>query len=113
MAKGFKGGMPMGGGMNMNMLKQAQKMQQDLMREQATLKDKEFSASVGGGAVTARVNGSRELLSIELNPEAVDPEEIELLQDMIVSAVNQALGQAEEAMNSSMKKFTGGMNLGF
>lgn len=113
MAKGFRGGSSMGGGMNMNMIKQAQKMQQELLKEQAAMKDREFSASVGGGAVTATANGSRELLSVTLSPEAVDPEDVELLQDMIVSAVNQALAQAEEAMNSTMKKLTGGINFGF
>lgn len=112
MAKGYRGMPGMGGGMNMNMIKQAQKMQQELMKEQEALKEREYAASAGGGAVTVRVNGDHKLLSVELAPDALNPEDAELLQDMILAAVNGALDQAEEAMNSSMKKLTGGLNLG-
>ena len=111
MAKGFHGGM--GGGMNMNMIKQAQKMQQDMLNIQNEIEEREFSASSGGGAVTATVNGKRELLSLSLSPETVDPDDVEMLEDMIVAAVNEALRNAETTMNEAMRKLTGGLNLPF
>ena len=111
MAKGgYRGNM--NGGMNMNMIKQAQKMQQDMMKMQEEMEAKEYEATVGGGMVTARVNGSRELLGITINPEAVDPDDVEMLQDMVVAAVNEASRQAEEATTQSMSRLTGGLNLG-
>ena len=115
MAKGFGGrGMPgMGGGMNMNMLKQAQKMQQDMMRLQQELQEKEYQAAAGGGVVSATVNGKHELKALVIDPEAVDPDDVEMLQDMIVAAVNEAMRMAEEATNSEVSKLTGGMGLGF
>ena len=92
MAKGYGRGMPgMGGGMNMNMIKQAQKMQQDMMRMQQELQEKEYSAASGGGVVTATVNGKHELKTLAIDPEAVDPDDVEMLQDMIVAAVNEAM----------------------
>lgn len=109
MAKGF-GGM---GGMNMNMIKQAQKMQQDMQRMQAELEEKEYSAQAGGGVVTAVVTGKRELLSLSIDPEVVDPEDVELLQDMITAAVNEALRTAETDMTSNMQQLTGGLGLPF
>ena len=114
MAKGFGGrGMPgMGGGMNMNMLKQAQKMQQDMMKMQQELQEKEYQAAAGGGVVSATVNGKHELKNLVIDPEAVDPEDVEMLQDLVVSAVNEALRQAGEAMDQSMNSVTGGLNLG-
>lgn len=115
MAKGFGGrGMGgMGGGMNMNMMKQVQKMQQDMQKMQAELEEKEYTAAAGGGVVSARVNGKRELLSVEIDPEAVDPEDVEMLQDMIVAAVNEAIRAAESDMSASMQQLTGGLNLPF
>ena len=117
MAKGFGGrGMPMGGmggGMNMNMIKQAQKMQQDLLRMQQEMESKEYRATAGGGVVSACVTGKRELTELTIDPDAVDPEDVEMLQDMIVAAVNQALRAAEEDAGSSMQKLTGGMGLPF
>jgi len=114
MAKGgFKGGSGFGGGMNMNMIRQAQKMQQDMLKAQEEIEQQEYSASSGGGMVTARVNGKRELLSLDINPEAVDPEDVEMLSDMIVAAVNEALRKAETAMSQGMSKITGGLNIGF
>lgn len=111
MAKGgFRGG-PMGGGMNMNMMKQAQKMQQEMLKMQQEMETKTYEATAGGGVVTASVNGKHELVSIVIDPEAVDPEDVEMLQDLVISAVNEALRQADEAMNSSMQSFTGGLNL--
>ena len=112
MAKGFHGGSPMGGGMNMNMIKQAQKMQQDMLKMQAELEEKQYTATSGGGVVTAVVSGKRELISIAIAPEAIDPEDKEMLQDLIVAAVNEALRQAESSVNDNMSKLTGGMNLG-
>lgn len=109
MARGFNPGM--GGGMNMNMIKQVQKMQQDMLKVQEELEAKEYSAGAGGGAVTAKVNGKRELISVVLDPGAVDPDDVEMLQDLIVAAVNEALRQAGEDMSAGMKRFTGGVNL--
>ena len=111
MAKGgYRGGM--GGGMNMNMIKQAQKMQQDMLKMQEEMESKEYDATAGGGMVKAVVNGKHELLSLTITPEAVDPEDVEMLQDMVVAAVNEAMrkGEAEAAQN--MSKLTGGLNLG-
>ena len=115
MAKGFGGrGMPgMGGGMNMNMLKQAQKMQQDMMRLQQELQEKEYQAAAGGGVVSATVNGKHELKALVIDPEAVDPDDVEMLQDMIVAAVNEALRAAENDAASTMQKITGGLGLPF
>ncbi len=115
MAKGgFRGGMMGGSGMNqMNMIKQAQKMQQEMLRMQEELESKEFEAKSGGGVVTAVVSGKRELLRLTIDPEAVDPEDVEMLQDMVVAAVNEALRAAESAANANMSKLTGGMNLPF
>ena len=113
MAKGFGGRMPgMGGGMNMNMLKQAQKMQQDMMRMQQELQEKEYQAAAGGGVVSATVNGKHELKNLVIDPEAVDPEDVEMLQDLILSAVNEALRQAEDAMSGRMNALTSGLGLG-
>ena len=112
MAKGF-GGRGMGGGMNMNMIKQAQKMQQDMLKAQEELESKEYTATAGGGVVTARVNGKRELLSVEIDPEAVDPDDVEMLQDLIVAAVNEGLRTAAEDAANQMQRLTGGLNLPF
>ena len=114
MAKGgFRGGGYSGGGMNMNMIKQAQKMQADIMQMQAELEEKTYSAQSGGGVVTAVVNGKHELTELTITPDAVDPEDVEMLQDLIVAAVNEAMRQADTSMNDSMTKLTGGLNLGF
>ena len=108
---GFRGGMPMGGGMNMNMMKQAQKMQQELLKMQQEMETKEFSASSGGGMVTATVNGKHEVTALEINPEAVDPDDVEMLQDLVIAAVNEAMRTAEADSAASMSKLTGGLNL--
>ena len=117
MAKGFGNrGMSMGGmggGMNMNMIKQAQKMQQEMLRMQQEMETKEYQATAGGGVVTAVVNGKHELKALTIDPEAVDPDDVEMLQDMIVAAVNQAMRSADEEASSSMQKLTGGMGLPF
>ena len=111
MAKGGFRGMP--GGMNQAaMMKQAQKLQQEMLRMQQEQETKTYTAKAGGGMVCATVNGKHELVNIEINPEAVDPDDVEMLQDMIMAAVNEAIRAAESDMASSMQKFTGGMGLG-
>ena len=111
MAKGgFRGGM--GGGMNMNMVKQAQKMQQDMLKMQEEMESKEYEATVGGGAVKAVVNGKHEVVSISIAPEAVDPDDVEMLQDMIVGAVNEAMRKADTEASQNLSRLTGGLNLG-
>lgn len=112
MAKGGYRGPMMGGGMNMNMVRQAQKMQQDMLKMQAEIEAKEFDATAGGGMVKATVNGKHELLSLEIDPEAVDPEDVEMLQDMIIAAVNEAVRKADAENSANMSKLTGGINLG-
>lgn len=104
---GFPGG-AMPGNMN-NLMKQAQRMQRQMEEGQKELETKEFTASVGGGAVQVTVNGKKELVSIKLQEEIVDPEDIETLQDSILAAVNEALRQAEEASSELMGKMTGGL----
>ena len=115
MAKGYGGrGMPgMGGGMNMNMLKQAQKMQQDMLKMQQELQEKEYQAAAGGGVVSASVNGKHELKALTIDPEAVDPDDVEMLQDMIVAAVNEAMRAADADASETMSKLTGGLGLSF
>jgi len=114
MAKGFNSrGMGGMGGINMNMIKQAQKMQQDMQRMQAELEEKEYTAQAGGGAVSATVTGKREVKAIAIDPDAVDPDDVEMLQDMIVAAVNEALRAAEGEMASTMQSLTGGLGLPF
>ena len=112
MAKGgFRGGMP--GGMNqMQMMKQAQKMQQELLKMQEEQENKTYSASAGGGMVTASVNGKHEVLGLEIKPEAVDPDDVEMLQDMIIAAVNEAMRTADAEAAQNMSRLTGGINLG-
>ena len=113
MAKGgFRGGGF--GGMNQaQMMKQAQKLQQEMQRMQEELEQAEYSAAAGGGVVTATVSGKRELVGLKIDPEAVDPEDVEMLQDLVVAAVNEALRKAEDAANQNMSRLTGGLNLGF
>ena len=112
MAKGYRGGSPMGGANMINMMRQAQQMQQQMMQMQQELEEKEYEATVGCGVVKAVVTGKKQVKAIEIDPEAVDPEDVEMLQDLVVAAVNEALRKCEEDVASSMNKFTGGMNLG-
>ena len=103
MAKGgFRGGMGGGG----NMMKQAQKMQEEFLKMQQELENTEFTAAAGGGAVKATMVGTRSLKSIEISPDAVDPDDVEMLQDLIVAAVNEAISKADDATNSAMSKLT-------
>ena len=109
-----RGGFPrnMGGMGNMNsMIKQAQKMQEEMLKAQESLGEQVIETSVGGGAVSVKVNGKKEIMEIKLSPEAVDPDDVEMLEDMIVSAVNEALRKADEAAAGSLSKITGGMNI--
>ena len=100
-------------GMNMQaMMKQAQKLQNDMMKKQEELEQMTFTASAGGGAVTATVAG-KQITALDIKPEAVDPEDVEMLCDLVITAVNDALRQCEETTAREMQKLTGGMNLGF
>ena len=112
MAKGgFRGSMP--GGMNQAaMMKQAQKMQQEMLRMQQEQEAKTFTAASGGGMVKATVNGKHELVELSIKPEAVDPDDVEMLQDMILAAVNEAMRTADSEAANNMSRLTGGLNLG-
>ena len=111
MAKGGFRGMP--GGMNQAaMMKQVQKMQQDMIRMQEEMEAKVYTATSGGGIVKAEVSGKNELVNLEINPEAVDPDDVDMLQDMIIAAVNEALRAAETDKNNNMSRMAGGLNLG-
>ena len=116
MAKGYSArrGFSNGSGLSARqsaMQQQIVKMQEDMAQRQQEVEEKSFSSSVGGGAVSVTVSGKREITSLTIKPEAVDPEEVEMLQDMIISAVNEALHQAEEAMESSMNALTNAFNI--
>lgn len=105
---GFPGGMGMPGNMN-NLMKQAQKMQKQMEETTKALEEKEYSASAGGGAVNVTVSGKKEVLSVKLSEEVVDPDDIEMLEDLIVAATNEALRKMEEESQSAMAKLTGGL----
>ena len=111
MAKNNFRGMP--GGMNQAaMMKQAQKMQQEMLRMQEEMENKTFTAAAGGGMVKATVNGKHEVVALEINPEAVDPDDVEMLQDMVMAAVNEAMRTADAEAANNMSRLTGGLNLG-
>ena len=111
MAKNQFRGMP--GGMNQAaMMKQAQKLQQEMLRMQEEQENKTYTAKAGGGMVSATVNGKHELTALEVNPEAVDPDDVEMLQDMIIAAVNEAMRTADADAANNMSRLTGGLNLG-
>ena len=117
MAKGYSArrGFSNGSG---QMLKQQQmqqqimKMQEDMQKAQQEVEEKTFSASVGGGVVSAEVNGKKEVTAITIKPEAVDPEDVEMLQDMVMAAVNEAMRSADNEAANNMSRLTGGLNLG-
>ena len=112
MAKGGFRGMP-GGGMNqMAMMKQAQKMQQEMLRMQEEMENKTYTATAGGGVVSASVNGKHEVTALTIAPEAVDPDDVDMLQDMVIAAVNEAMRAADADSASNMSRLTGGLNLG-
>lgn len=103
---GFPGGMGGFGGMNINsLMKEAKKMQADLEKNQQELAEKEFEASAGGNAVSVKVNGQKQILDLKLQEEVVDPEDVEMLQDLIVTCINQAFKQVDDAQAASMGKF--------
>ena len=111
MAKGGFRGMP--GGMNQAaMMKQAQKMQQEMLRMQEEMENKTYNATAGGGVVTAEVNGKHEVVSLRIDPEAIDPDDVEMLQDMVIAAVNEAMRAADADAANNMSRLTGGLNLG-
>ena len=115
MAKGgFPGGMGgMGGGNMQQLMMKAQKMQQDVQKAQAELNEREFTASSGGGMVSVTVTGNKDVRSIVINPACVDPDDVEMLQDLVLSAVNEALRTATKTVEDEIGKITGGMGLGF
>lgn len=103
---GFPGGMGGFGGMNINsLMKEAKKMQADLEKNQQELAEKEFEASAGGNAISVKVNGQKQILDLKLQKEVVDPEDVEMLQDLIVTCINQAFKQVDDAQAASMGKF--------
>lgn len=105
-----KGGFPGFGGANLgNLMRQAQKMQSDMKKLQDELQEKTVEASSGGGAIMVTATAKKELTQIVIKPEVVDPEDVEMLQDLIVAAVNEALRKADELTNSEMSKITGGL----
>lgn len=105
-----KGGFPgMGGGNMGNLMKQAQKMQKDMAKMQEELQEKSVEATAGGGAISVVVTGKKELKEIKIKQEVVDPDDVEMLQDLIMAAVNEALRKADDMVNSEMGKITGGM----
>ena len=111
--RGFTNGKVSGAQRQAEMQQKIQQMQEQMNAAQEAVEAQEFSASVGGGVVEARVNGKKEVLSITIKPEAVDPEDVEMLQDMVIAAVNEAIRAAMDDMSASMGKITGGMNLPF
>ena len=107
-----QGGFPGGGfgGMNMNnLMKQAQKMQKQMAEKQEELAERTLEMTSGGGAVKVTINGKREIQELKINPDVVDPDDVEMLEDLIISAMNEALRQVEEMYNNEMGRLTGGM----
>ncbi|MDY3051572.1 MAG: YbaB/EbfC family nucleoid-associated protein [Ndongobacter sp.] len=109
MAKG-RGGFGGAGNMN-NMMRQMQKIQRQMEEAQAKVDETELETSAGGGAVTVRINGKKEILSIKLDPSSVDPEDVEMLEDMLLVAVNDAIHQASQLQESEMGRITGGLSI--
>ena len=106
-----RGGFPGMGGNMQQLARQAQKLQQQMLKVQEEVEAREFSASAGGGMVTVKVNGKKEILGLEIKPEAVDPDDVEMLQDMILAAANEALREAGDTVEREMGKLTGGMGI--
>ena len=106
--KGMGMGMP---GLNMDMIKQAQKMQADMEKTQAELQEKEYTATAGGGVVSATVDGKHMVKAITIDPEAVDPDDIEMLEDLVAAAINATVKQVDETAEAEMGKLTGGLNI--
>ena len=110
--RGFTNGKVSGAARQAELQQKIAQMQEQMNATQEAVEAQEFTASVGGGVVEAKVNGKKEVVAVTIKPEAVDPDDVEMLQDMVVSAVNEALRQAGEAMDKSMSGVTGGLNLG-
>lgn len=108
---GFPGGMGMPGNMN-NMMKQVQKMQRQAEESQKALEEKEYTAAAGGGAVEVTVSGKKEVTKVKLQEEVVDPDDVEMLEDLIMAAVNEAFRKMEEDAQNTMSKLTGGLGMG-
>ncbi|QSX05826.1 YbaB/EbfC family nucleoid-associated protein [Sedimentibacter sp. zth1] len=102
---------PMGGGNMNNMMKQVQKMQQQMEAAQREIEDKELESTSGGGAVTVVITGKKVLKSIKIDPEVVDKDDVEMLEDLVVAAINEAFRKADEVSEQEMKKVTGGINI--
>ena len=109
--RGFTNGKISGAARQAELQRKIAAMQEKMTEAQDAVEAQEFTASVGGGVVEAKVNGKKEVLSVTIKPEAVDPEDVEMLQDLVVSAVNEALRQANDAMENSMNGVTGGLDL--
>ena len=110
--KGFRGGAGMNTGKNMNnVLKQAQKMQEEMERVQNEIEEKTVEATAGGGMIEVKANGKKEILSIKIKPEVVDPDDIETLEDLVMVAVNEAIKKADDMMTEGMSAVTGGINI--
>lgn len=108
-----RGGFPGMGGMNMNnLVKQAQKMQKQMAAMQEELNEKTLEMTSGGGAVKVVISGKKEIKELKINPDVVDPDDVEMLEDLILSVVNEAIRQADEMYNNAMGKLTGGMGMG-
>ena len=105
---GYPGGMGMPGNMN-NLMKQAQRMQRQMEESQKALEEATYTAKSGGGAVEVTVTGKKEVISIKLSKDAVDPDDVEMLEDLIMAAINEAMKQADDASNAAMSKMTGGL----
>jgi len=103
-------GMPGGGNMN-SMMKQVQKMQKQMEEVQGELEEREVEASAGGGAITVKVTGKKSLVELKIDPEVIDKDDVEMLEDIIVAAINEAFRKADEMMEGEMKKVTGGVNI--
>lgn len=102
--------MGMGGNMN-NMIKQAQKMQQNMLKMQEELEAEEFEATAGGGAITVRMSGKKELTAVTIKPEVLDPDDVEMLEDLIITAVNDVISKVDEVNTKKMSSITGGLNI--
>lgn len=94
-----------------DMMAKIQKMQEDMANKQAEVENSEFTASAGGGAVEVRVSGKHEILGISIKPEVVDPEDVEMLEDLLIASLNEAVRKATEAMDREMNSLTGGLNI--
>lgn len=105
-----RGGFPGGGNMN-NMMKKVQKMQKDMAKAQAEIEEKEFTSTAGGGVIEATVNGRKEVIKVKIDEDVVDPDDTEMLEDLVVAAVNDALKKADQYSQKELGKFTGNLNI--